>query len=846
MNPSLPMFLPLPIIENTEDELRDFLATMETLAVSKAKEGKPKKTPYIFQGKNGPIPVDSWKFNEFDYSRKVILPCRARGIFTSEGQIVARGYDKFFNVGEVYDLKLENLQQTTGPYDASTKENGCIILVSGLEDGTLLVCSKHSTGEANGFSALHFKRGHFEVYEQLKRSGKLPEDLARLLFKLNLTAVCELCDDDFEEHIVEYPKERAGLYLHGLNYNTKDFATYPMSQVVEFAEEWGFRKVEYETFETFDQLWKFLTRVGEKGIYHGQETEGFVIRCKKDGRDFFFKYKFEEPYFLYRLFRETAKMLIDENVKRTINQIVFRQPKHKHILLLYLRFVEKLFEENPQIKQDFQNELGIIKVRKLFLESNGFTDTDGMKLIDMNEKLRLSERFEEILDYTTFGYFVIPIATIGCGKTTTFKILTELFPTWGHVQNDNLTKPKDFPVKCLDLLNTLPVVFIDRNNHMKKERESLFHDLDKFRDANLLPDIGYKLIGINFIGQKSANLRKITEARVMARGDNHQSIKAATNPVTMKKVMGAFLNRFQPPVLVSTLENKKTSNNAQSRGIEKEDLVTREGSDYCAPDNKFDIMINVEVKEESSLENAKRIWKELQRFGALKLTEPTEEEWRNAYNKAIAYVPTFYKKMGGDDQKLARKAMYYGVRIGEPTGIVNLLKEPLQDNATWKSLQDRTQKEFHITLGHQAAQKDSQPNKEIWNELGRMFGVLKVRKDAQPNENKLIPHFSDVAVKKIVVVEGKLITLEVELPNTYRKDEDEYKGESLRTINKYLHITVATAEGISPMMSNVYLTELRNRFPDLTDGEYELTDAKVKVLSQEGSFDKQQLFIHFE
>ncbi len=37
-------------------------------------------------------------------------------------------------------------QDTSGPYELSVKENGCIIFFSGLEDGTLLVCSKHSTG----------------------------------------------------------------------------------------------------------------------------------------------------------------------------------------------------------------------------------------------------------------------------------------------------------------------------------------------------------------------------------------------------------------------------------------------------------------------------------------------------------------------------------------------------------------------------------------------------------------------------------------------------------------------------------------------------------------------------
>ena len=53
------------------------------------------------------ITVRSWKMNEFKYyDVPSPFPTLARGIFSVEGEdgkhrIVARGYDKFFNIGEV-------------------------------------------------------------------------------------------------------------------------------------------------------------------------------------------------------------------------------------------------------------------------------------------------------------------------------------------------------------------------------------------------------------------------------------------------------------------------------------------------------------------------------------------------------------------------------------------------------------------------------------------------------------------------------------------------------------------------------------------------------------------------
>jgi tRNA ligase len=114
----------------------------EAKGKGKGKGFSCKKNTFPVDGSD--FKVDSWKMQDWDY-KKPNLPTYARGLFTTRNsknqpEIVTRGYDKFFNHGEVRETEWRNVEaQTRGPYELSVKENGCIIFISGLEDGTLLV-----------------------------------------------------------------------------------------------------------------------------------------------------------------------------------------------------------------------------------------------------------------------------------------------------------------------------------------------------------------------------------------------------------------------------------------------------------------------------------------------------------------------------------------------------------------------------------------------------------------------------------------------------------------------------------------------------------------------------------
>ncbi len=522
------------------EEVQALLRNLQTGLKKELKAAKKsyscKRTSFEVVGSPEKLIVDSWRFQDWDYKRDD-LPTYARGLFTGKNakgqpEISIRGYDKFFNTDEVHATKWRTITQATkGPYELSLKENGCIIFISGLHDGSLLVCSKHSTGPRNG-EVSHAVAGEKWVDKHLASVGKTRQDLAKELRKRNATAVFELCDDDFEEHILAYDKENAGLYLHGININIPEFMTYPGAQVQAFAVEWGFRTTEFLVYDDIGATKTFLEEVAETGSYNGRDVEGFVIRCKarQDSADryvdWFFKYKFEEPYLMYRQWRECTKAIISGRTPR--------YKKHIKITEEYLLYARKQLAENPHLGKDYAQNHGIIKLRNDFLNEKNLKGSD----IIREEYAALGGAPEDI----SKNIILVPIATLGCGKTTIAVALTHLFH-WGHVQNDNITgkgRPPRFTKEVLHQLEDMPVVFADRNNAQRHEREQIIRDVH-------LTHPHVRLVALNFVHKPDtlSKIRQVTQNRVFARGDNHQTIQAATDSKKIVGIMEGFITRFE-------------------------------------------------------------------------------------------------------------------------------------------------------------------------------------------------------------------------------------------------------------------------------------------------------------
>jgi tRNA ligase len=744
-----------------------------------------KKTKYAVASSPTGITVDSWRFQDHDYKRRD-LPTYARGLFTTRNkqgvpEIAVRGYDKFFNIGEVRETAWEHIfERTKGPYELSLKENGCIIFISGLEDDTLLVCSKHSTGDRSDIAVSHANVGERHLEAQLERLGKTKQDLARELRKRNATAVAELCDDSFEEHILAYGPDKAGLYLHGININVPEFMTYPSPLVQKFAEDWGFIKTGLIMIDDIKDVKAFLEEVAETGAHDGRDVEGFVIRCKMTTnpgvapyQDWFFKYKFEEPYLMYRQWREATKALIGGKQ--------FKIRKHVKITEEYLLYVRKRLAADRNLGKAYLQNHGIIKLRNDFLEYKNMKGSDAANMEDLDDGA----------SNVTRDVILVPIATIGCGKTTIGLALTSLFG-WGHIQNDNITGPKRpprFTKMVLDQLNEYPAVFADRNNAMRQERKQLLNDVK-------LQHTTARLVALNFVHNDIDKIRQVTQDRVLARGDNHQTIQAATDMGKVIGIMEGFIQRFEPC------------------DLEKE------------PDAGFDAVIDLDPTA-GSRANLEIVIKELHRRYPNFVKEiPSAEDMDTAIQAAMdGYKPdlrhTIPDRSRNDNKKnkqqqqqqttekpKKRKPLEYMSVDLHTKEILTALEKtfastlPTSQTRFFKQLQGtrRIQPKFHVTLMHRAAAKE---HPDLW----ARYTFLQDTEGSMQPDGKL----GELQVQlERVVYDNRIMAIVVRLVPANPEDENINAGEpglpakpKWECVNRVAHVTVGTRDdSVKPKESN--------------------------------------------
>jgi tRNA ligase len=757
-----------------------------------------RKTKYAVAKSPTGIKVDSWRFQESDYKRRD-LPTYARGLFTTRTkagvpEIAIRGYDKFFNTNEVRETAWEFIQERTkGPYELSLKENGCIIFISGLEDGTLLVCSKHSTGDRADTNLSHAAVGERHIERQLERLGKTKQDLAWELRKRNATAVAELCDDTFEEHILAYDEANAGLYLHGININIPEFMTYPSQIVQKFAEDWGFIKTGLIIIDNITEVKAFLEEVAETGAHDGRDVEGFVVRCKMSPnpdmasyQDWFFKYKFEEPYLMYRQWREATKALIGGRQ--------FKLRKHTKITEEYLLYVRKRLSVDRNLGRDYMQNHGIIKLRNDFLE---FKNMKGSDAANLEEVGGTSE--------VTGDFILVPISTIGCGKTTIGLALTSLFG-WGHIQNDDIMgprRPPRFTKMLLDQIDQCPAVFADRNNASKHERKQLLTDVK-------LQSTTARLVALNFVHKDIDAIRQVTQKRVLERGDNHQTIQAATDMNKVVGIMEGFISRFEP------------CNPEQE------------------PDAGFDAIIDLDPTA-GSRENLEIIIKELHRqYPSFVKEIPSAEDMDAAIKAALeGYKPDLrhnipdrsskntqggknakQQQQGTEKPKKKKPLEYMSVELPTKDVLTALEKTfapnlPIEKSRFFKQLQGtrRVQAKFHVTLMHRVSAKE---HPDLW----QRYTFLSDTVGATSPDGKL----GDLKVQlERVVYDDRIMAVVVRLVPASPEDENINAGTpgapakpKWECVNRVAHITVGTRDdGVKPKESN----ELLARWLEQGSGE---------------------------
>jgi tRNA ligase len=788
-----------------QQEPHEIATLVKSLEAAKGGKGGKKgysckKSTFHVAGSDN-IAVDSWRFQDWDYKRDD-LPTYARGLFTTKTrknvpEIVIRGYDKFFNVGEVRSTEWPKVESNTvGPYELSVKENGCIIFMSGLEDGTLLVCSKHSTGAREDVNLSHAIAGERWAEKHLASVGKTTTDLAKELRSMNVTAVAELCDDSFEEHVLEYPPEMAGLYIHGINFNLPEFATLSGPEVHQFADTWGFKKAEYVMFRTLDEVKPFLEKCAETGSWDGRDTEGFVIRCKmreKDRepyRDWFFKYKFEEPYLMYRQWRECTKAVIAGKPPK--------YKKHKKITEEYLLYARRQLAKDSKLAKAYNQNHGIIAMR------DGFLAEKGQKGSDIIAQEIAEDSGKDDSDGAS-NIVLVPIATLGCGKTTVASALVKLFD-FGHIQNDNIegktNRPGRFAMGVTNALALHKAVIADRNNHQRREREQIINDV-----SAVVPTA--RFVALHYVHDPKDrmlnNIRKVTRRRILDRGDNHQTIHASSKgQEEIVGIMEGFLHRFQ-------------------------------GCDTSIkPDSDFDEVIDLDVTA-SSLENLETIITHLYNVYPKLLGDqmPSHQDMSDAIDFALNNTVTVKHDLSFNPNnrqakglrqthgsrndnispapqdltpdQLVKRLEYFSVTVSTTvinSTLSNLFAKSRADEAkVYNTLKHsrRLQQEFHVTLIHRAS---SSQKPEIWEKYTNDYLQTMMTTAASKDNKQLNPSLGPARLRlERVVWDERVMGIVVRIMPSDQHHSG--SGDDWPCANAIPHITVGTiSQDVKPKETN--------------------------------------------
>ena len=231
-----------------------------------------RENKYIQEKRYGDI--SSFNFTKSAFYDKVWdeQTMKARGLYVDipKAKIVARAYDKFFNINERPETKFDMLEsKLVFPVTAYVKENGFLGLISydHAKDDFFITTKSSPDGDYAVWLC-----GIFETIAPGVR-----ECIKQYLKENDVTMVFECVDMVHDPHIIEYPGNC--LYLLDIINNELKCTKMPYDQLKEVAAAFGLRCKEkafvlHEWPEFFD--WYYEVTDPEY-MYQGRHIEGFVI-----------------------------------------------------------------------------------------------------------------------------------------------------------------------------------------------------------------------------------------------------------------------------------------------------------------------------------------------------------------------------------------------------------------------------------------------------------------------------------------------------------------------------------------------------------------------------------------
>lgn len=228
---------------------------------------------YIQENKYGSI--SSFNYTKTAFYNKIWdeQTTKARGLYINipKQKIVARAYDKFFNINERPETKLSMLRYKLAfPIVAYVKENGFLGIVSyNEEDDSLFVTTKsRPDGDHTGW-----------LKDMLNKCipESVLETMKQYIKEHNVSFIFECVDMKNDPHIIEYDSNK--LYLLDIIHNEIPCRKYNFEQLCDIADQFSLsHKEKAYVLENWQDFFDWYYEViSEDYKYNNRHIEGFVI-----------------------------------------------------------------------------------------------------------------------------------------------------------------------------------------------------------------------------------------------------------------------------------------------------------------------------------------------------------------------------------------------------------------------------------------------------------------------------------------------------------------------------------------------------------------------------------------
>ena len=311
-----------------------------------------KTKPLIDQLRTNPN-IDEKKFgniSSFNFSRRAFSKgiwdkqtMTARGLFldNQSGEIVARGYNKFFNLEERPETSVAALTNSLAyPVQVYKKENGFLGIASYDEEhDEILFCTKSNIGGE-----------YAQLFERIFTDLRCDRYALKQIVMENKSVLFEVIDPANDPHIIKYPEP--ALYLLDIVENKLDgqFADYQDLQI--FADLIGCKCKEKVTTLVDKNAFLNFVKVAtqDKAKYIGKYIEGFVLEDASG-----YRVKIKTAY--YNLWKRLRSLV--PSVKK-YGRLQKSGVCHNPIMIYFYDFLKKYYEVVPN------GTTNIIELRDIF------------------------------------------------------------------------------------------------------------------------------------------------------------------------------------------------------------------------------------------------------------------------------------------------------------------------------------------------------------------------------------------------------------------------------------------------------------------------------------------------